>query len=68
MVRAKKLISLSRLSGGARYFPYTYDYAMEKLKAPWYSAYSQGFALSLFVRLYRVTGIQGSAEQRARPP
>jgi hypothetical protein len=65
VVRARKLISLSRLSGGARYFPYMYDYAMEKLKAPWYSAYSQGFALSLFVRLYRVTGIQGWAE-RAR--
>ena len=65
VVRAKKLISLSRLSGGARYFPYMYDYAMEKLKAPWYSAYSQGFALSLFVRLYRVTGIQDWAE-RAR--
>jgi hypothetical protein len=65
VVRAKKLLSLSRLSGGARYFPYLYDYATEKLKAPWYSAYSQGFALSLFVRLYRVTGVQVWAE-RAR--
>ncbi len=65
VVRAKKLISLSRLSGGARYFPYKYDYARERLKAPWYSAYSQGFALSLFVRLYRVTGLQIWAE-RAR--
>lgn len=65
VVRAKKLISLSRLSGGARYFPYLWDYASEKLKAPWYSAYSQGFALSLFVRLYRVTGLQDWAE-RAR--
>jgi D-glucuronyl C5-epimerase C-terminus len=53
------------LSGGARYFPYLYDYATEKLKAPWYSAYSQGFALSLFVRLYRVTGSQYWAD-RAR--
>ena len=61
----KKLISLSRRSGGARYFPYLYDYAREKLRAPWYSAYSQGFALSLFVRLYRVTGVQAWAE-RAR--
>lgn len=65
VVRAKKLSSLSRLSGGARYFPYMYDYSTEKLKAPWYSAYSQGFALSLFVRLYRVTGVQVWAE-RAR--
>lgn len=65
VVRAKKLLSLSRLSGGARWFPYLYDYSTEKLKAPWYSAYSQGFALSLFVRLYRVTGIQSWAD-RAR--
>jgi D-glucuronyl C5-epimerase-like protein len=65
VVRAKKLLSISRLSGGARYFPYLYDYSTEKLKAPWYSAYSQGFALSLFVRLYRVTGIQSWAD-RAR--
>jgi hypothetical protein len=65
VVRAKKLISLSRLSGGARYFPYMADYELEKLKAPWYSAYSQGFALSLFVRLYRVTGVQAWAD-RAR--
>lgn len=65
VVRATKLVSLSRLSGGARYFPYLYDYVTEKLKAPWYSAYSQGFALSLFVRLYRVTGVQAWAD-RAR--
>lgn len=65
VVRAKKLLSLSRLSSGARWFPYLYDYSTEKLKAPWYSAYSQGFALSLFVRLYRVTGVQSWAD-RAR--
>ncbi len=65
VVRAKKLLSLSRLSGSARWFPYLYDYSTEKIKAPWYSAYSQGFALSLFVRLYRVTGIQAWAD-RAR--
>ena len=65
VVRAEKLISISRLSSGARYFPYLWDYAAEKLNAPWYSAYSQGFALSLFSRLYRVTGVQAWAE-RAR--
>ena len=65
VVRAKKLIAISRLVGGARYFPYLYDYATEHLKAPWYSAYSQGFALSLFVRLYRATGVQAWAD-RAR--
>src|SRR4051812_35687914 len=45
IARAQKLISISSLSGGGRYFPYAYDYATEKLVAPWYSAYSQGFAL-----------------------
>ncbi len=58
VVRAQKLVARSRLVGGGRYFWYDYDYLSEDLHAPWYSAYSQGFALSLFVRLYRVTGNQ----------
>lgn len=65
LVRAQKLVSMSRISGAGRYFPYDYDYAGEGLRAPWYSAYSQGFALSLFVRLFRVTGDQRWAD-RAR--
>jgi hypothetical protein len=65
VVRAKKLVSMSRLARGGRWFPYLYDHPSEKLRAPWYSAYSQGFALSLFVRLYRVTGGQAWAD-RAR--
>jgi hypothetical protein len=65
LVRARKLLSLSSVRGGARYYPYDYDYSGEGLRAPWYSAYSQGFALSLLVRLYRVTGDQAFAD-RAR--
>jgi hypothetical protein len=65
VARAQKLVSRSRRIGGGRYFPYDYDYGAEGLRAPWYSSYSQGFALSLFVRLYRVTGDQQWAD-RAR--
>jgi hypothetical protein len=55
-IRARKLVALGQMRGGARYFPYPFDYPNERLVAPWYSAYSQGLALSLFVRLYRATG------------
>ncbi|HEX7474223.1 MAG TPA: D-glucuronyl C5-epimerase family protein [Candidatus Limnocylindrales bacterium] len=65
LVRARKLLTLSVMSGGGRYFAYKFSYASEGLPAPWFSAYSQGFALSLFVRLYRVTGDRHWAD-RAR--
>jgi len=55
-VRADKLRELGITRNGALFIPYRFDYPSERLRAPWYSAYSQGFALSLFVRLYRVTG------------
>ena len=55
-VRANKLRELGITRNGALFIPYEFDYPAERLPAPWYSAYSQGFALSLFVRLYRVTG------------
>jgi hypothetical protein len=54
-VRANKLRELGITRNGALFIPYGFDYPAERLRAPWYSAYSQGFALSLFVRLYRVT-------------
>lgn len=56
VVRARKLVEIAIPRDGALFFPYRFDYPNERLKAPWFSAYSQGFALSLFVRLYRVTG------------
>jgi hypothetical protein len=56
VVRAAKLREIGIAKDGALYLPYGFDYPAENLSAPWVSAYSQGFALSLFVRLYRVTG------------
>jgi D-glucuronyl C5-epimerase C-terminus len=55
-VRADKLVELGFVRDGALFIPYPFDWPTERLTAPWVSAYSQGFALSLFVRLYRVTG------------
>jgi D-glucuronyl C5-epimerase C-terminus len=55
-VRAAKLRALGFVRDGALFVPYGFDYPGERLEAPWVSAYSQGLALSLFVRLYRVTG------------
>lgn len=56
VVRARKLLELGRRSGEALVFPYGFAWPTEGLAAGWVSGYSQGFALSLFVRLYRVTG------------
>jgi D-glucuronyl C5-epimerase C-terminus len=55
-LRAAKLHDIGFVRGGALFIPYQFDYPNERLAAPWVSAYSQGFALSLLVRLYRVTG------------
>jgi D-glucuronyl C5-epimerase-like protein len=55
-LRAAKLRSLGFVRDGALFVPYGFDYPGEGLEAPWVSAYAQGFALSLFVRLFRVTG------------
>jgi hypothetical protein len=54
-VRAEKLREIGTVRDGALFVPYRFDYPNEGLKAPWVSGYSQGFALSLFVRLHRVT-------------
>jgi len=56
ILRANKLRELGVLQNGALFIPYRFTYSAEGLRAPWVSAYSQGLALSLFVRLYRVTG------------
>jgi hypothetical protein len=48
--------------GAAWFFPYPFNFACCQgdltmpMKAPWYSALAQGQALSVFVRLYRITG------------
>lgn len=62
LVRAAKLRQIGIAKDGALYLPYGFSWPAEGLAAPWVSAYSQGFALSLFVRLYRVTGDYGHAE------
>ena len=56
LIRANKLHELGFVRNGALFIPYEFNWPTERLVAPWVSAYSQGFALSLFVRLYRVTG------------
>lgn len=56
LVRATRLRTLGIRRDVALTFPYLFDYPNERLVAPWVSAYAQGFALSFFVRLYRVTG------------
>lgn len=48
-------------SRGALWFPYPFDFAIAGdqsvlMPAPWYSAMAQGGALSLFARLWAVTG------------
>jgi D-glucuronyl C5-epimerase-like protein len=58
---AQRLVDRRVLSDGAWYFPYAFDFAplgdaSEILRAPWYSGMAQGRALSVFVRLYEVTG------------
>jgi len=61
-IRADKLRELGVVRNGALFIPYPFNYSAERLKAPWVSAYSQGLALSFFVRLYRVTGDQADLD------
>lgn len=58
---AQRLVDQRVESGGAWYYPYDFDFAVhgdttQTLQAPWYSAMAQGQALSVFVRLFEVTG------------
>jgi hypothetical protein len=62
ILRANKLRELGVVQNGALFIPYRFTYSAERLQAPWVSAYSQGLALSLFVRLYRVTGDQADLD------
>jgi hypothetical protein len=61
-VLAAKLVEIGIAKGGVLIVPYGFDYPAERLRAPWASAYAQGLAMSLFVRLFRVTGEPGYAE------
>lgn len=57
-VNARYLLTSSTTLNGATYFPYPFEYTYdgELLRPPWYSAMAQGQGLSLFVRMYQVTG------------
>ncbi len=62
-VNARKLIEVSQMRRGGMYFPYPFDFSLGGIKSatlhsPWWSAMAQGQALSLFTRLYEVTGKQ----------
>ncbi len=55
-----KLLEDALETGGALYFPYTFDFNLHRIEgedliAPWYSGMAQGQGLSALVRLYRST-------------
>ena len=53
-VQAQRLIDRATDVGDAWFHPYDYDWG--SMRPPWYSALGQGYALSLFARLYELTG------------
>jgi D-glucuronyl C5-epimerase-like protein len=60
-LNAQRLVDTRVESRGGWFFPFPYRFALHRLQAdaqipPWYSAMAQGQAMSLFVRLYEVTG------------
>ena len=59
--QAQRLVDRRVASRGAWFYPYTFDFRLhgnpdETMRAPWYSGLAQGKALSLFTRMYEVTG------------
>lgn len=61
IAQAQRLVDTKVESRGAWFYPYPFDFsvhglAADTMRAPWYSGMAQGQALSLFVRLYQVTG------------
>jgi hypothetical protein len=58
---ADKLMGIGLQIDSTILFPYCFNYKFydrDLMEAPWYSAMAQGKALSLFSRLYEVTGEQ----------
>jgi D-glucuronyl C5-epimerase C-terminus len=53
-VQAQRLIDRAVNVDGAWFHPY--DFGWGSMQPPWYSALGQGYALSLFVRLFELTG------------
>lgn len=63
VLNAQRLIDRRVLSDDAWYYPYPFDFRLhglssDTMRAPWFSGMAQGQVLSLFSRLYRVTGDQ----------
>jgi hypothetical protein len=61
VTNAQKLIETADRHDGGLYFAYPFDFPLggqkkETIRAPWWSAMGQGQALTLFVRLYELTG------------
>lgn len=58
--QAQRLVDRRKLRRTAWFFPYDFNYNLhatyELFRPPWYSMMAQGQALSLFSRLYQVTG------------
>ncbi|OKI60685.1 D-glucuronyl C5-epimerase family protein [Micromonospora sp. CB01531] len=58
--QAQRLADRRVLREGAWFFPHDFDYMLhatyDLFRPPWYSMMAQGQALSLFTRLYEVTG------------
>lgn len=59
---ANKIVGISVKYQDALWIPYPFDFQLhgrnEMMQSTWYSAMSQGMALSLFSRLYRLTYIE----------
>ncbi len=55
---ARALLRMARHARSAWWLPTWFDYRAQRLHAPWYDSHVQGWALSFFVRMYRVTGRQ----------
>jgi hypothetical protein len=59
-LQAQRLVDRRVLRDGAWFYPYPFRYALHRLydiyDPPWYSMMAQGQALSLFVRMFKVTG------------
>jgi len=63
VVDAQRLVDRRVLSDDAWYYPYRFDFKLHNrtdfvMRAPWFSGMAQGQALSVFSRLFEMTGEQ----------
>jgi len=55
---ARVLLQQARHARHAWWLPTWFDFRAERLRGPWYDSHVQGWGLSFFVRMYKVTGRQ----------